>query len=574
MNRHRLPWSVWIRASGLLACIGLTAAASARDGGPNPASCPELAARAEANMKAKKFPEAVALLEQVVGLNPVNANYQARLARAYYDAKDYRKSIAVYEKALELRAGFPFNSAYNISCCYALLGDKEQSLKWLDKAFALGFRSLDFARDDDDLKPLHDDPHFRELVALVDTGKMTRTEGWRYDLQLLVRELKRLHYEMSKKGPPAGFDDFVRKLHDDVPKLTDRQIEVAFMRIARMAGDGHTVVRPAYAAFALHGQADRRRGLPVSFYLFEEGLFIASAAPAHKDLAGAQVLRFGDHPVDEVVKALDPLISRDNDIWVRNVAPAMMRRPQILNGLGLLPEDDRATLALRDKDGKERTVTLTADSGEPAADWVNARDETPGPEPLCQKDRKSPYWFEYLPDSKTVYFQYNAVANDPKEPLDKFCERLFGFIGKNDVARLVIDMRYNGGGNNFLNRPLLQGLIRCDKVNRRGKLFVIVGRNTFSAAQCGATQIERYTEATFVGEPTGSAPNFVGESVMLNLPYSKMRASISDLYWQNSNAMDYRTWIAPQIYTPPTFAAYRAKKDPAFEAVLANRQAE
>jgi sugar lactone lactonase YvrE len=63
----------------------------------------------------------------------------------------------------------------------------------------------------------------------------------------------------------------------------------------------------------------------------------------------------------------------------------------------------------------------------------------------------------------------------------------------------------------------------------------------------------------------------VGESaVIVPLPYSKLRASISDLYWQNSVAMDYRTWIAPQIYTPPTFAAYRSNRDPALEAILAH----
>src|SRR5262249_61709986 len=106
---------------------------------------------------------------------------------------------------------------------------------------------------------------------------------------------------------------------------------------------------------------------------------------------------------------------------------------------------------------------------------------------------------------------------------------------------------------------------------QRGKLFVIIGRNTFSAAQCGVTHIERNTNAIFVGEPTGSSPNHVGESNVLNLPYSKMRASISDLYWQNSVAMDYRTWIAPQIYTPPTFAAFRADRDPALEAILAHK---
>jgi hypothetical protein len=36
--------------------------------------------------------------------------------------------------------------------------------------------------------------------------------------------------------------------------------------------------------------------------------------------------------------------------------------------------------------------------------------------------------------------------------------------------------------------------------------------------------------------------------------------------------MDYRTWIAPHIYTPPTFAAYRENRDPAMEAILACRE--
>ncbi len=48
-----------------------------------------------------------------------------------------------------------------------------------------------------------------------------------------------------------------------------------------------------------------------------------------------------------------------------------------------------------------------------------------------------------------------------------------------------------------------------------------------------------------------------------------MQASISELYWQNSVATDYRTWIGPEIYTPPTFAAYRTKQDTALEAILA-----
>ena len=109
---------------------------------------------------------------------------------------------------------------------------------------------------------------------------------------------------------------------------------------------------------------------------------------------------------------------------------------------------------------------------------------------------------------------------------------------------------------------------RNRKINRRGKLFVIIGRRTYSAAQNTATYFERYTEATFVGEPTGSSPNFIGEENMVVLPYSKLVANVSHLYWQSSWPQDQRVWLAPEIYTPPTWADFRAGRDAALEAVL------
>ena len=52
---------------------------------------------------------------------------------------------------------------------------------------------------------------------------------------------------------------------------------------------------------------------------------------------------------------------------------------------------------------------------------------------------------------------------------------------------------------------------------------MIIGRNTFSAAQNTVNMMESTRNATFVGEPTGSRPNFVGESTYIVMPYSKLR---------------------------------------------------
>lgn len=36
------------------------------------------------------------------------------------------------------------------------------------------------------------------------------------------------------------------------------------------------------------------------------------------------------------------------------------------------------------------------------------------------------------------------------------------------------------------------------------------------------------------GEPTGSRPSFIGETVPFELPSSKVRVNVSDLHWQGT----------------------------------------
>ena len=172
---------------------------------------------------------------------------------------------------------------------------------------------------------------------------------------------------------------------------------------------------------------------------------------------------------------------------------------------------------------------------------------------------------------QVVYCQVNGLRNDPKESIANFFERLFKFVNETEVEKLVIDIRWNNGGDTFFSTPIVQGLIKNEKINRRGKLFVIIGRRTFSAAQNTATFIETNTNAIFVGEPTGSSPNYVGEENEITLPFSKIVANVSDLFWQSAHPTDNRTWIAPLIYVPPTFEAYRVNRDPAVESIISYR---
>jgi hypothetical protein len=501
-------------------------------------------------------------LEAAVKIYAQDGDIWWRLGQARLAAKEYDPAIEAYQKALELGAfgnKFRAGAQYDLACAYALKGEKEKAFDWLRKSMASGFRDLQHLRTDSDLNALHADRRWEDLAATKDVSKMSRDEGWRYDLWLMHREVSRIHFNPNALYTKADQDAWVKKLHDEIPKMDDDEVKVAFMKYMRRFGDGHTEIFPS------EGRAIPT--LPMQLYWFEEGIYVTSADPKLKQLVGMQVVRIAGKPVSEVIAKVEEVVPKDNAQGVKSLAPRFLVIPALLKGLGLSSSVDRLELVVKDSSGKEMKETVQAVASPDQANWSATRDTSEAASPLYLKRRNQVFWFEHLPDLKAVYFQYNSVRNDAQETTEQFSQRLFDFIEKNDVERLIVDVRWNGGGNSFLNRPIVNGIIGCKKVNKRGSLFVITGRQTFSAAQNFSTDLDRAVSPIFVGEPTGSSPNFVGETVRFSLPYSKMVGSISDLYWQRSWPMDHRTWIAPDLPAPPSVELFKSNRDPALEAI-------
>ena len=539
----------------LATCWSLSGSAQA----PTADAFQQLLNRAEASSRDRQWSEAAAHWSKVVEINPVVASYWNQLGIARYNNKDYRGAIEAYRKAMDLGV-WPALMAYNIAGCYGALGDKQQAFSWLERSLALGYTRPQRALQDQDLKLLWDEPRVKALLGAEDVSRLSRVEGWRYDLDLFARELRRMHPNPYRQISREEFDTYVSKLRNDVPTLNDEQIAVGLMKLAALAGDGHTYLRPRF--LTERGQL----GMPIIYYSFVEGVFVTTASTKYQDLLGAQVLRVGAHSLEDVISIAAPVFSRDNAMGLKLEVDTALRSPQLLYGLGLIPEADRILLTVRDAEGKERSVTVLGVPKGPMA-GVSVLGVTPEPLPISMQPRAGIYWFEYLPQDRVVYWRLNQIRNDEKEPLPQFCERLLKFFNEHDVDKLVIDLSSNQGGDGRLNSHIIQALMRNDKINERGKLFVIIGRLTFSAAMDLSLQLERQTRAIFVGEPTGARVNSIGEMNPITLPYSRMAGSIASMGGGASS--DARTWIAPQLYVPPSFVAYRAKRDPALEAILA-----
>lgn len=391
-------------------------------------------------------------------------------------------------------------------------------------------------------------------------SKHIAPEAWRADLRHLAAELPKRHANLFHTLTPERFAAAVAALDERIPGLAPHAVIVEIARLAAQIGDGHT-----YLDMGDPGESKVGFGrYPLRLYLFSDGLFVQAAGHEHAGAVGARVVALGGVPAARAYALARELVSRDNEAWVAHVAPKLLTVPEVLHALGIAEQRDHATLTV-ERDGQRSTIELRPASGE--IDWIDAA--AGGPAPLWLRDRERSFWFEHLPDRRALYVQYNRVRDTPGETVGAFFERVFAFADAHPVSRFVLDLRHNGGGNGYLNQPIIHGLIRRDQINQPGRLFTIVGRATFSAAMMLTVDLERHTRTLFVGEATGARPNMYGDNVPIVLPNSGLVVHASSLHWVYSEPRDARPWLVPDIAATLSSAGYRARRDPALEAILA-----
>jgi hypothetical protein len=403
-------------------------------------------------------------------------------------------------------------------------------------------------------------------VLSAQTPRRADAAGWRADLRLLARELPKRHPAPFANVTAAQWGSAVIRLDRRLATLTQSQRLVALLRLVALIGDAHTNVEPD-SALGL-------RYYPLELYAFEDGLFVRRADSAHADLVGAKVLRIGRSGADEAMTGVGSIIPHENDWWLRAWAPFWLMIPEIVDGLGLARDAEHLTLVVERK-GRVDTVVvspagrLQRGQGPIPIDmsgWVSLRQSAP---PAWEQHPDRLFWWTMLPDQHTLYVAMRGVVPGPQSSTNRAqWDEVFAQADSVPMARLVIDIRENLGGNGALNRYPIQQILRRPSLDRPDRLFVIIGRRTFSAGQQFANLLEAWTQATLVGEPSGQRPSQYGDHRPLLLPASHITVNISTVFHQAPNEFDGRRFVPPAIYAPLTAVEYRDGVDPALGAIL------
>lgn len=434
------------------------------------------------------------------------------------------------------------------------------------------------------------------LAAMFFCGTATAeltAEQWEADLQELVTKIEEIHPDPYHHVSRDAFYKQVKMISAGIPKAGAIDIQMEFLLLVSMLRDRHTALHPVDPGGFNHW-------LPLYFYRFNDGFYVTSATAPYKDLLGKRILKMGCCPAEKVFQAVADLHSSDSDVG-RLQNTYYMSSLDVLKVLTIADDTNSIKISYEELNGTVSKMPVEAVEIPYNLQDTKSYGEMFGPsdkglfpsyhmpyqglnveqwlrKPLAEKAdiphflrTRSGYWYEYLADQKTLYMAIAYSTHNGRhgyQSFRTFLDEAFGVVDTNPVEKFILDVRFNPGGDGSITLPLVHEFIKRDAINQKGRLFVLTGRKTYSAAQMIYAEMIKHTNAMLVGEPAGAPVNGYGDPGTYYLSNSGMELNISTAYWQMGHPND-ESWY-PEINLPFEFSGtdYTQGKDRAMEYLL------
>lgn len=402
----------------------------------------------------------------------------------------------------------------------------------------------------------------------------TQVKLWKEDIDYLKKELPAKHYNLFFKLSKVKYDSMLDELKQELPTLTENQIRIRIAEVIAAIGDTHT-------SFGGLSEINTTEFLPIFTYWFRDGLYVTGADEEYAGYLGSKLVKINDIPIEKVMEKVNTLISHENQVQLKQSNPNLIINPTILKYFHIIENDTTAVFTFQKPNKEMEDVKIKAKHHR-SIHYVSAI-KNMVEKPLYMKSNKW-FWHEYRFEDKLLYVQYNNCWDKnmekqyrryPNLKIDEipdfevFTDELISMIDKVEVEKLVIDLRNNGGGSSPMGTRLVKKLAAIKEINQKGKLFVIVGRETFSSAILNTVDFANETEAIFLGEPTKGKPNHYGEVQGLTLPNSKIIIGYSTKYFKYYEK-DIESFV-PDFIIEPTYEEWSTGKDPVLDAIVVFR---
>lgn len=398
---------------------------------------------------------------------------------------------------------------------------------------------------------------------------------WAGDLAFFRRELPARHKNLFFATDRAVFERELGGLERDWPRLAESEVALRLQEITAALGDDHTAV---YTAPLLAKLAP----VPLGLHWFADGWRVLTTDRAHEKLLGRKLTALGGRPMAEVEARLARLLSPHHPWLVKARLPQIVPAPAVLRYC----EVAGATLTATTVDDHGHATDAEFPFGTaalPGTPRVNFQPATPADAYAHQRDILRT---KLLAADRIFYVQYNrcegretAERRGDRETaarlpslqglFDAALTELRAAVGDGRADTLVFDVRFNSGGASDFGTRFAQQVAKIGALRQPGRVYVVIGRRTFSSAILNALDFKRLLAARFVGEPTSGTANHYGEVRTFTLPSSRLVVGYSTKYFgEPGGRLDP---LQPDIPAEMTFAEFNQGIDPVLPAIVRAR---
>ena len=170
------------------------------------------------------------------------------------------------------------------------------------------------------------------------------------------------------------------------------------------------------------------------------------------------------------------------------------------------------------------------------------------------------YWSTAL-DENTYFIQYNSCKEDPDLPMVQFVQQVEADLESGGYQDIIIDLRYNSGGNSEVIRLLEKALFFHSFNVDNVQFYILIGGRTFSSATIAATDFKNTptVNSIFVGQPTGGVLICPGNINTIRIENPPFGVQYSTKFFDLLGGQEGP--LMPDYTVPQPFAQYAKGED-------------
>lgn len=389
-----------------------------------------------------------------------------------------------------------------------------------------------------------------ESTVSIDSNP--KLEDLEYFCSMLEKKHKNLYANISKDE----FEVEKKKIAEKTAEMSDSNFYYSLKHLLSMVGDAHTNL-----AFT-DSQYKHLNALGFAVLKYSDGWHLVMLEKENEQYLGYKLLAINNMDINDVFNHSKKIMSFENETWAEMSFSNTINFREPLEYLGIIERDEPIVLKMEDQSGGTHSLEIKS-MNEQEIMGANIVGVVQKVTPITAAN--GIYRAVQL-DKDSFYIQYNSCQEAQDLPMKDFVSSVSDEVKKNNYKKVIIDLRYNSGGDSRIFEPMISELWKLQK-EFDFKVYTIIGKSTFSSAIINAIDIKYRLNSTLVGTQTGGNVNGYGEIKSFNLKNMPITVWYSTKYFELIKGYD-KDSLYPDIFVEQSFENYANGVDKEVEIIL------